>query len=355
MAMAVNWKYAWDTPQEFVSEDGPNLRYDDMAVPSNEADLGIGHTEADPSTIDQKKPLAWAYVDGKLIFGADHNKITLEELVPVYGMKSLDVLKEVYTGRLDFVRNGVTIRRMKGWTDSPPPELPKMLCDAFKQECANRDLPQPNFIPIMPFEGNIPIWDSSGWKYVCADKNDMFVKYAQKNYSKYYKRDFTIEIADRNRYETDKSDINLAIRETEEGYSISCMVYASHVGVAAYVQYWHYKKDEFEKALQTFNRVKKASTRMGRESDHTHIPMSVIIPMFRSGLQDIDIEHRERSGVYNFNQSLEVAAEGDWRTTIYGPRYPTHYVDSLHQDWNIDEKSKEIALTGDTSRAKVFR
>ncbi len=355
MTMAANqWKYAWDTPQDFVAEDGPNLNYEQMAIPSNEADLGIGHTEVNHAIAEQQRPLAWAYVDGKLLFRPDHTKITLQDLLPVYGNDSFDVLKEVYTGRFDFVRNGVTIRRLKGWTDSPPDELPEMLCSAFKTECSHRKLPQPNFIPIMPYEGNEPIWNSSGWKYVCADADDMFVKYAQKDYSKYYKRDFTIEIADRNRYETDRSDITLAMRENEEGYSISCMVYASHVGVAAYVQYWHYKEDEFEQAIKTFNRVKRVSAKMGHEVDHAHIPMSVIIPMFRSGLQDIDIGHRERSGVYNFNQSLEVATESDWRTTIYGPRYPTHYVGALHSNWNIDEKSKEIALTGGTNRSKVF-
>ncbi len=77
--------------------------------------------------------------------------------------------------------------------------------------------------------------------------------------------------------------------------------------------------------------------------------------MVRAAIQPIDIGKKERSGNYFYNWFEELAKEPDWRTTIYGNRYPDHIIQYIDAFWNADDASKNITVEGTSSRSRVMR
>lgn len=171
----------------------------------------------------------------------------------------------------------------------------------------------------------------------------------------YYKDEFKFEIADVDRYATDKYFANLALQETTNLYSIGFQMYNYQVGLTGAVQYWHYEKNELDRAKKTFNEIKIALQETMSDIEYNRPPMAVITPMVRAALQSIDIGRRERSGNYFHNWFEEVFKEPDWRTTIYGNRYPPSTIQYIDAFWNQDDASKEIAVEGTSSRSRVLK
>ena len=170
----------------------------------------------------------------------------------------------------------------------------------------------------------------------------------------YYKDEFQFEIADVDRYATDKYFANLTLQETDKLYSIGFQMYNFQVGITGAVLYWHYDKDEFARAKRTFKKAKTALKTVMRDIEYHRPPMAVITPMVRAVLQPIDVGKKERSGNYFYNWSELEAKEPDWRKSLYGKRYPAASIQPMDVAWNIDEEGKSIVSEG-TSRSRVLR
>lgn len=170
----------------------------------------------------------------------------------------------------------------------------------------------------------------------------------------YYKDEFQFEIADVDRYATDKYFANLTLQETDKIYSIGFQLYNYQVGITGAVQYWHYEKNDFERAKRTFEKVKTVLKKTMTKIEYYRPPMAVITPMIRSAIQPIDVGRKERSGNYFYNWFEELAKEPDWRTTLYGNRYPLSTIQHIDSFWNTDDASKEIVSEG-YARRRILR
>jgi len=172
---------------------------------------------------------------------------------------------------------------------------------------------------------------STRWKQkltkIAADKEE---------FRPYYKDEFQFEIADVDRYATDKYFANLVLQETKNLYSIGFQMYNYQVGITGSVQYWHYELNELDRAKKAFKDIKSALIKTMSDIEYNRPPMAVITPMIRSALQNIDIGRKERSGNYFHNWFEELAKEPDWRTTIYGNRYPEASIQYIDAFWNND-------------------
>jgi hypothetical protein len=172
----------------------------------------------------------------------------------------------------------------------------------------------------------------SGFEKVADDQETDFA-------APHYKDEFQFEIADVDRYATDKYFANLTLQETDKIYSIGFQMYNYQVGITGAVQYWHYEKDDFERAKRTFNEIKTVLAEVMTDIEYHRPPMAVITPMIRSALQPIDIGRKERSGNYFYNWFEELPKEPDWRKSLYGNRYPPSVIQPIDAFWNEDDQS----------------
>lgn len=171
----------------------------------------------------------------------------------------------------------------------------------------------------------------------------------------YFKDEFQFEIADVDRYATDKYFADLTLQETDKMYSLGFQMYNYQVGITGAVLYWHYDKDEFDRAKRTFKKAKAALRKTMRDIEYYRPPMAVITPMVRAALQPIDIAKKERSGQYFYNWFETLPKEPDWRESLYGNRYPGNVIQPMDAFWNIDEQGKSIVSQGTSSRNRVLR
>jgi hypothetical protein len=136
------------------------------------------------------------------------------------------------------------------------------------------------------------------------------------------------------------------LRGTKTGYDVSFQINASQLGVASYVQYWHFDENERNAAVKTFEELKKQSNSLVKQVEYEKIPFANVGPMTRAALKHIDVDHKEKSGVLLFNKALQEETAADWRQTLYGNRYPGHMiVNQLDKSVN-SENSKDIRSTG---------
>lgn len=173
----------------------------------------------------------------------------------------------------------------------------------------------------------------------------------QKIAASYYRESYTDYFADSDRYLTDRYDVISSILGTKDGYSLSCLIYATQTGLTSFVQYWHYSNDELSKAKSIFSNIKSLVIKHRKELEHERTPMSVIVSTFKNVLNHLDIEHQETSGVTSFNFAKFQPVEADWRTSLYGTRYPSSSERTVLFE-HLPEK-KQVEVSGKNSREHI--
>jgi lysozyme family protein len=163
-------------------------------------------------------------------------------------------------------------------------------------------------------------------------------------------------IHDIDRYISDDIAINVTFQETANRYSVGVYSVNYKVGVSGYQEYWHYDRKDRKKALRSYNAVCAIVADLVEEIEFNQIPHTLAKPFLRKRLDKVDIEHKERSGVYHYNWYVgDVEKAEDWRTTIYGKRYPqAPYLERMDHNWNDPGQSSQITTTG-TDRHKRYQ
>lgn len=183
-----------------------------------------------------------------------------------------------------------------------------------------------------------------------------YIKNAQQERA--YTQHTTQEIYDVDRYLTDDYAIHLSLQEQTklDMWSIGVYVVNKKLGISGYQEYWHYPSSEKEVAKRTYNKINRIVKEVCEDMEVQVLPMSLLKPQLRVALNKVDVEHKERSGVHNYNYyATEVDTEGDWRSTIYGQRYPGIKPAILGEKWiNNEEENKEIKSEG-KNRSKIMR
>jgi lysozyme family protein len=163
-------------------------------------------------------------------------------------------------------------------------------------------------------------------------------------------------IHDIDRYISDDIAINITFQETKHRYSVGVYSTNYKVGVSGYQEYWHYDRSDRAQALKTYNSIVAVIAEMVEEIEFNAIPHTLAKPFLVKRLDKIDVEHKERSGVYHYNWfAAEAEKEEDWRSTIYGKRYPVApYLERLDHNWNEPGQSSAIETKGQ-SRHKTYQ
>lgn len=156
---------------------------------------------------------------------------------------------------------------------------------------------------------------------------------------------FSVEIADVDRYTSDRYEIHVTFSPVKNGYSVSSHINNAQLGIAGYMEYWHYKNKS--QADATFEKVKNICKAEVAILNKEKPPMAVISTTIRSALANVDPGFKEKSGVFLFNKYItDVEKAPDHRTTIYGNRYPKAFTEPINSGWIDVERSREIQHTG---------
>lgn len=174
-----------------------------------------------------------------------------------------------------------------------------------------------------------------------------------KTAARYYREDYSDSFADSDRYITDRYDLKLSIVGTKFGYSVSCQVYSIQIGLASYMQYWHYKDSELNEAKKTFSKIKSFTEQIRKYLEFNRHPMVSVLSQFKSHMSPIDIRHQERTGITSVNQAKFLPVADDYRVTLYGNRYPENDIGPLYSE-PINEPNKSVEVSNKNSRDQQY-
>jgi len=144
-------------------------------------------------------------------------------------------------------------------------------------------------------------------------------------------------VFDIQRYVFDSYAVKTALSQTDKKISVSIAANHAFLGTITWDQYWFYDLDEIDKARETYKKVNQVVSDVSTEFIDAGGDMPT--PMFWGYLKkkcdDIDNEATIRYNIPSINYANQYRhlSNPDWRSNIYGNRYPKHSEDS-HKDYN---------------------
>lgn len=169
------------------------------------------------------------------------------------------------------------------------------------------------------------------------------------------RRIFMGYISDTDRYNLDRYDVHVALSPNVGGYSVGVHISNAQVGVAGYLEYWHYK--DKKEANNTFNVLVKICKKMIEEVGYERPPMTTIVYTLRSALANIDPGHKEKTGIPMINEYLaHTEKASDPRELLYGNRYPVATPEIMNRSYSdVDtEGTQEVEIKGKNSRHRQY-
>jgi len=171
---------------------------------------------------------------------------------------------------------------------------------------------------------------------------------------------YSTTIRNNDRYGSDTQKVWVIRTANQDGLSLVLEVKAERDGMLSYSDYWHYPSSDVQKRDASFDEIVKVANDVKRKIEQDHLPIPMIATLFKSATRYLDLPHKERSTVSNFNDSTLLDAEMDWRKSLYGNRYPQYeHPGSIQDSWLsrhvYNEQSQSMRTDGDSSRQRITK
>jgi hypothetical protein len=129
-------------------------------------------------------------------------------------------------------------------------------------------------------------------------------------------------LGDYQRWVVDAYEASVYITQTDYKIAVAVTVNKIHLGTIMLQMFWKYSLKEEKAAEKTYKEVCKAVGKVFDELSDTESPSSLYESMIRHDCSKIDKEHMAKTNNPIINYSQDVKYERDWRSSIYGNRYP---------------------------------
>jgi len=144
-------------------------------------------------------------------------------------------------------------------------------------------------------------------------------------------------IFDVQRYAMDSYAIRTSLSKTLDKLSVGITCNQSDLGGMVWCRYWYYDLNEFDKAKATYEAVNKSVKKVVEKFVDEEIPTPMLWAFMRKDTDEIDPEANSHNGIPYVNyleQNYRKEFSPDWRSNIYGTRYPKHHEVSYRQHKN---------------------
>lgn len=131
------------------------------------------------------------------------------------------------------------------------------------------------------------------------------------------------QMGDIQRYSYDPYQVRVYItRLAESKITVSITLHHVWAGSIIWQDFWAFGPKEMSKATATYHEVKKAADGVFKDFRTNEIPNTLINSFLREAVRFIDMEHKPASRVPYVDWAREQKGVADWRSSIYGTRYP---------------------------------
>lgn len=134
--------------------------------------------------------------------------------------------------------------------------------------------------------------------------------------------EWVVNLGDFQRAPTDAYQCFIHVSETNYKISVCISIMTQHTGTMMLQMFWKYGLDERSAAQKTYNKLKSMVADIVEEIAMNEAPSSLFEGMVRSDCGKVDIEHIAKTNIPHINWTQDVKYERDWRSSLYGNRYP---------------------------------
>jgi len=137
---------------------------------------------------------------------------------------------------------------------------------------------------------------------------------------------WSYDLGDFQRWVVDSFSIEVFKTGLSDSNTISVNIYNRYVGTMVYQEFWKYGLNEKSKQAKTYKSIIKTCEEVSEYlmlPENESQPKNMLTPMLRAKLWEIDREHMPQSNIPHINYYRDkVTPVSDWRSSIYGTRYP---------------------------------
>lgn len=133
---------------------------------------------------------------------------------------------------------------------------------------------------------------------------------------------WNIDLGDYQRWVVDAYNVATHLTKTKYKIAVSITVNKIHNGTVMLQVFWKYGLDEEKRAKKTYAEVKTALTKIFNELSDEEAPSALYESMIRVDCSKIDPEKLAQTTIPHINWAQKTTYERDWRSSIYGNRYP---------------------------------
>lgn len=138
-------------------------------------------------------------------------------------------------------------------------------------------------------------------------------------------------IYDVQRYSMDNYGIIVSMSKSKFKISISVIINHSFLGSVTYSRYWAFNLEEEENAIYSYNKIIDIIKETIEEFIDDEIPTSILAPTLKSKFKSISPKNSIYSTSPYYKNEVISYEEPDWRSNIYGNRYPK-YTELSHEE-----------------------
>jgi len=239
------------------------------------------------------------------------------------------------------IRSNVN-REFQGQFDINNPEHKKHMLDVIKRVLVHEKAHVSDAIQAQEisdislsgeelFPGGEGVAETAEQKFTSSNKITKTASYDFKN-----QQEMEDSLGDFQRYIFDAYNTKVYLTKTKKKISVSCLVTNSYVGTIILNSYWDFDKDKENEAKKVFGKVKKIVKDTMADYVDNEKPTSMYYASLRKGFQKINNRDIAKTNIPWINYSYDIDYEDDWRSTIYGNRYPKYEEKSFNQSQDKD-------------------
>ena len=131
-------------------------------------------------------------------------------------------------------------------------------------------------------------------------------------------------VFDIQRYGFDNYFIRTALTKTDDNISVSLVITHGDLGNTVFSTYWYYDENESSTSKKCYDAVNKVLQKIITQFSQERMPTNMIWPYIKDGVSNIDKDHETHYGIPHLNYAKNIVISPDWRSNIYGTRYPKH-------------------------------
>jgi len=155
-----------------------------------------------------------------------------------------------------------------------------------------------------------------------------------------------IELGNFQRYVCDSQTVKIFMTKTVKKIAISLITTHTYLGTAGWSIYWEFNLDQMKEAKKIFKKVCEIARDVTEYFITKEIPTVSFHATLRQRFKEIEREDVIRTNIPIINYSYDIPYETDWRSSIYGNRYPTYKEDSFKQYLNSSIYSQSNPPSG---------